>query len=345
MPETTPSTKRSQTPDWFVHGILTKIGDTFDRLLGRGWKPSSSLATSELIERLKSLLDAEVKETATKARFVPHNITLKMQWDKFSTDAESALKTLENELLAAVVDHINDRRYYTYAPLTIQVKPDYFTSGVKLYAGFEKFDDAGREAEMDVSIPGMRLDRDLLPDAVEPAAIEVVAKFLIDGQAVVRDLEMIEGRRISVGRTKESALTIDDPSVSKVHASLMLNGSNDLVVADTGSTNGTFINDVRIPYGKAMELGPGDLLKFGTVDVTFELKPRTEAPIAERLKPAAAETYKVGEFEFTSKISPDTGAEIQMRPMSDEDLAKVASQPEITAPATVSAEPQPEETK
>src|SRR5215218_890506 len=168
MSETPPNQKRSLTPDGFVQGILTKVGDTFDRLLGRGWKPSSSLATSELIERLKALLDSEVKETPTKAKFVPHNITLKMQWDKFSTDAESTLRTLENELLAAAVDHINDRRYYTYAPLSIQVKPDYFTSGVKLYAGFEKFDEDGREGEVNVSIPGMRLDHELLPKPVEP---------------------------------------------------------------------------------------------------------------------------------------------------------------------------------
>ncbi|MEP7212178.1 MAG: FHA domain-containing protein [Acidobacteriota bacterium] len=346
MPETPPSTKRSLTPDWFVQGVLTKIGDTFDRLLGRGWKPSSSLATSELIERLKALLDSEVKETATKARFVPHNITLKMQWDKFSTDAESALRTLENELLAAMVDHINDRRYYTYAPLTIKVKPDYFTSGVKLYAGFEKFDVEGREAEMDVSIPGMRLDQELLPGAAEPAVIDVLVKFLIDGRAVVKKLEMTEGRRISVGRTIENGLTIDEPSVSKIHASLMFNASRKLVVADTGSTNGTFISDVRIPYGKAIELGPTDKLKFGTVEVAFELMPRLETDAVESSTPAAdTDTYKIGEFEFTSKISTDPAAAVQMPPVSEPDLAAVVTQPELTAPALALVEPNAEETK
>ena len=60
MSEKTSSSKNKITPDWLVQGILTKIGDTFDRLTGRGWKPSSSLATSELIERLKKLVDSEV---------------------------------------------------------------------------------------------------------------------------------------------------------------------------------------------------------------------------------------------------------------------------------------------
>src|SRR5215470_5954306 len=105
------------TPDWLVRGILTKIGDTFDRLTGRGWKPSSGLATSELIERLKALLDAEVREDKPGCKFIPHNIKLTMQWDKFSTDSEKDLRKLEAEMLSAVVDHINDKRYFTHAPL------------------------------------------------------------------------------------------------------------------------------------------------------------------------------------------------------------------------------------
>ena len=134
-----PAAQKKLSPDWFVRGVLTKIGDTFDRLTGRDWKPTSSLATSELIERLKSCSTSEVRETEGKGHFVPHNIKLKMQWDKFSTDAEEALKKLENELLTAAIDHINDNRYHTYAPLKVEVKPDYFTEGVKLFASFDEF--------------------------------------------------------------------------------------------------------------------------------------------------------------------------------------------------------------
>ncbi|HNQ16233.1 MAG TPA: hypothetical protein PKM58_11750, partial [Pyrinomonadaceae bacterium] len=78
MPDNSSTAKKTISPDWFVQGILTKIGDTFDRLTGRGWKPSSSLATSELIERLKALLDAEVKIADDGRKYVPHNIKLKI---------------------------------------------------------------------------------------------------------------------------------------------------------------------------------------------------------------------------------------------------------------------------
>ena len=110
MADKTTTSKKPLSADWFVQGLLTKLGDAFDRLMGRGWKPSSSLATSELAERMRSLVDAEIREDSDGRKFVPHNIKLKMQWDKFSTDSTEPLRKLEVELLTSLVDHINDRR-------------------------------------------------------------------------------------------------------------------------------------------------------------------------------------------------------------------------------------------
>ena len=59
--ENSQATKKSYTLDWLVGGTLTKLGEMFDQLTGRNWKPSSSLATSELVERLKKLLDSEAQ--------------------------------------------------------------------------------------------------------------------------------------------------------------------------------------------------------------------------------------------------------------------------------------------
>lgn len=121
MTEKTPDSNKGFSADWLLRGSLTKIGDMFDPLTGRRWVPSSSLAASELIEKIKRLLDAEAQHVPGKGTVVPHNIKLKMQWDKFSTDAEEALKKLEYELLAATADHINDLRYYTYPPISLEV--------------------------------------------------------------------------------------------------------------------------------------------------------------------------------------------------------------------------------
>ncbi|NNF00444.1 MAG: hypothetical protein HKN25_15605, partial [Pyrinomonadaceae bacterium] len=130
--ERKPQVKKSFSLDWLVQGVLTKVGDTFDRLTGRGWNPSSSLATSKLTEKIKFLLDQEAKDFGKDGKFVPHIIKLKIQWDKFSTDSEDDIELLEHELHSAAIDHINDRLYHTYAPIQIRIKTDYFTEGVQL---------------------------------------------------------------------------------------------------------------------------------------------------------------------------------------------------------------------
>ena len=263
--------KKTFSIDWLIGGILTKIGDTFDRLTGRGYKPSSSLATSELIERLKALLDHEVKTEDGGGEFVPHNLKLKMQWDKFSADSDEAIQALENELKIAAIDHINDQRYHTFAPLNIEIKPDYFTEGVKLLASFEKFDEEEREAAVRVTVPDLEIKGLTPPD--EPVYEEkeekeiFVVSYTFNGKQKETELSFDLGERKSVGRTKENDLVLDDTSVSKIHAAFVFNSQSKLMLADTGSTNGTFINGKRIAYGRAFNVNDGDTLGFGTVEV------------------------------------------------------------------------------
>ena len=86
---------------------------------------------------------------------------------------------------------------------------------------------------------------------------------------------------MSVGRTGSNELVIDDSSVSKIHASLSIGADDALLAADTGSTNGTFINDVRIAYGKAVRFEMGEKLRFGDVEVVFESMPGAGEPTLE----------------------------------------------------------------
>ncbi|MEO6051459.1 MAG: FHA domain-containing protein [Pyrinomonadaceae bacterium] len=321
MTDKTPVSKKGISADWFMQGALTKIGDTLDRLTGRKWIPSSSLATSELIEKMKGLLDAEAKDIPGKGIVVPHNIKLKMQWDKFSTDADQSLKKLENELLAAAADHINDMLYYTYAPLRIEVKPDYFTEGVKLFVSFDKFSDEEHVAETNVTIPAINVIHPA-PAAPEPkAAVEIfIARFELKGSRKDKRLEFPARHRLSVGRTGGNDLAIDDMSVSKIHASLIADSEGQLSVADTGSTNGTFVNNQRISYGKAVRLIEGDVVKFGVVAVLFDhVPPPVEAePQIPSSELPDQKTTAIDGFEFTSRVSSEPADEPE--PLPDETL-------------------------
>lgn len=76
---------------------------------------------------------------------------------------------------------------------------------------------------------------------------------------------LIEGRA-QVGRSEESDVFLVDPSVSRTHAMVELDGVEP-VVHDLGSTNGTFVNGERI---ESQRLRDGDELRFGNTQMRFE---------------------------------------------------------------------------
>lgn len=317
--------KPSISADWFLQGALSRIGDTLDKFTGRRWTPSSSLATSELIERMKRLLDSEARDIDEKGRVVPHNIKLKVQWDKFATDQEDTLDQLREELLTAAADHINDQLYYTYGPLHVEVKQDYFTEGVKLFVTFDTFHEDAGEAEMNVTLPSISIPAASQPGVLSPApAAEVtrehvyIARFELRGSRRDRRLVFPKSGRLSIGRTSANDLAIEDASISKIHASLVVDRQGQLAVADTGSTNGTFINGERIPYGKALPVKAGDKVKFGTVEIEFENVTATDEPPAEQSN-AAAETVEIDGLRFITK-TPKDGAEHVILRSSDNTL-------------------------
>ncbi len=72
---------------------------------------------------------------------------------------------------------------------------------------------------------------------------------------------------LTVGRVPTCDVYLAFPSVSKLHASLMFEGTRISRVIDEGSTNGTWLNGTALSPGKASELKLGDHLRFGGVDV------------------------------------------------------------------------------
>ena len=285
-----------------MQGALTRIGDSLDKLTGRRWTPASSLATSGLIERLKMLLDSEAKSVPGKGTVVPHNIKLKMQWDKFSSDEGEGLENLRQELLTAAADHVNDSLYYTHAPLNVEVKADYFVEGVKLFVGFEKFtEDENSEAEMNVTVPSIDFQPDEPAHSLPPATgISFTAAFEIAGKRQELLLNFADRSRLAVGRSASSDLMVDDVSVSKIHAALALSHDGQLDLADTGSTNGTFVNDQRISYGKTTRLHDGDQVRFGTVDVVIK-------KVVEDSEPEETPVAGESENKVSESAEPATG--------------------------------------
>lgn len=85
---------------------------------------------------------------------------------------------------------------------------------------------------------------------------------------------LIDRTPFVVGRRHEVALTLGDSSVSGCHAELLVE-DEELFVRDLGSTNGTFVNGVRV--NDLCPLNPGDLVQFAQVVLRVGVdKPATQ---------------------------------------------------------------------
>ncbi len=255
-------------PERLLRRVLESMGDVVDRKFGRTVAPKGGLTTSQLIERMKKLIDERVRDEGRKGRIAPHHLKLKVEWGTHSEAPPEIIKDLEHEILAAAIDHVNDHRYRTMAPMNVDTEVDIFTTGISVDPTFGEFeeelrqaDEAKRAAQLEVP---HRSPFEKIPD------VNLIARVTIRNEAHELPLALKPGgKRLSVGRVADNELTLNDASVSKIHAALTMNQQGTLLVADTGSTNGTYINGRRISYGEARQIEEGDVVGFGDVEVRF----------------------------------------------------------------------------
>jgi pSer/pThr/pTyr-binding forkhead associated (FHA) protein len=75
----------------------------------------------------------------------------------------------------------------------------------------------------------------------------------------------IEGERVTIGRSPEANVFLDDVTVSRNHA-LLVRRRDGLYLDDLGSLNGTYVNRRRIESHK---LSHGDELQVGKYKLTY----------------------------------------------------------------------------
>lgn len=246
--------------------VLEGVGDVVDRKLGRTVDPRSGLTTDQLIQRMNRLIDERVRDEPGRGRVAPHHLKLKIEWGTHSETPPEVTQRLEAEVLAAAIDHINDSRYRTLAPLRIETEVDIFTAGISVDPTFGEFEEELKRRDLEQKLG------QAAKGARKAARPEVTVNARITLPEGSREVELgltPGGRRLNVGRGTDNDLYLNDTSVSKIHAALKMDDQGTLLIADTGSTNGTHINGQRIPYGQARPIAEGDLVAFGDVEVRF----------------------------------------------------------------------------
>jgi hypothetical protein len=125
-----------------------------------------------------------------------------------------------------------------------------------------------RETPKDAVTATYRIDEtgELVPVELEAVvAREGAALVIRAGGGRVGESFPLEGERSTIGRRPDSAIFLDDVTVSRDHALIVRRGG-DWHLDDLGSLNGTYVNRQRI---ETVRLSDGDELQVGKYKLTF----------------------------------------------------------------------------
>lgn len=108
------------------------------------------------------------------------------------------------------------------------------------------------------------------------------------GQEISVDRDML------VGRHQEADVVLQSAEVSRKHAALLLK-AEDLWVQDLNSSNGTFVNDLRIE--QETPLHEGDIVQFASFKFSVLAPAEPELLADEPLAPAGTEVEQIPELD------------------------------------------------
>ncbi len=124
----------------------------------------------------------------------------------------------------------------------------------------------GSEAEGDTTA-AYQLDEsgDLKPVDVSEIEGEGGTLAIRSGGGRAGEVFALDGERMTIGRSPDAEVFLDDVTVSRNHA-LIVRRRDGLYVDDLGSLNGTYVNRHRI---ESHRLADGDELQVGKYKLTF----------------------------------------------------------------------------
>jgi len=177
------------------------------------------------------------------------------------------------------------------------------------------------------------------------ARLEVVAGKAVGMSILIED-------ELLIGRHAEGAGRLaDDDEISRSHARVTLDASGFCAVEDLGSTNGTFVNGLRISVPQTLAVG--DTIELGGTTLAVRELPRSGATVIGSVElpgasaPPAADVAPPPARDLED-VAPPPAPTLAPRPLAEAPLAEAplaepppspASPPPAEAPAPLAAAP------
>jgi RNA polymerase subunit RPABC4/transcription elongation factor Spt4 len=95
-----------------------------------------------------------------------------------------------------------------------------------------------------------------------------VARFRL--RFLLQEFDVV-GPEVTIGRSPDCHITIEDPLVSRRHARIRITADGQAHVSDLESRNGVRVNGTPVPKGTERALVDGDRIRLGTQELVFSV--------------------------------------------------------------------------
>jgi hypothetical protein len=250
--------------EFWVRRFFERVGGALDFALRRATGPPSRTDLTALIPPIERAIEEKLRRAGDRI-LAPNLIELCYDYETYSQIGQKRLEFLQRELYSTVYEYIYNRRYQTLGEVNVKIGFDVFTRRLKIKALFPD----------ETKAPAASPEVETRPEA---KACEI-ALCLKSGIRLgkLRAQLTSAGDRVSVGRSHDNRIVIEDSTVSNFHAAFTLAPNGALWLTDLGSSNGTFVNGVPLAAGNKSIVRPGDRLQFGDIEATLEVRMKEES--------------------------------------------------------------------
>jgi hypothetical protein len=249
-----------------LRSIESKIADLIEGTFSRAFR--SEVRPVEIARKLAREME-EHKSLSLSRTYVPHEyrVFLSPRDRQRFSGYETALS---DELAGYLLEHARRERLTLMSRPVIEFETDGQLGlgefGIQAAAVHPVEEEPAPEASAASGRTMVYSNAGRLAEPLEERARArtTTALLLLDGRRLV-----VGPAGVSLGRSRECDVVLQDPNVSRKHAEVRPRGGS-WVVADLGSTNGSRLNGQTIEGSEVVK--PGDEIELGSTRLTFELE-------------------------------------------------------------------------
>lgn len=240
--------------------ILERLGSKVDsKVVASGQSTLSQREVGEITSRIERVIETSLRNDKEGVRRVaPNRFKVLFTYEETNRLNSQYVEALAKELKGEIFEYITNRRYETRGAVTVEAGRDVFAKTTVIRAFFEG------EQEMPLAAVSQSGESQAVSQDLKARALSLSSS---DGKSFRVELKS-DGAPAYVGRAAGNGVRIDDSSISRMHCSIALRNNGDVVIADLGSSNGTYVNDRLVNAKEACALKQGDIIGVGDFKLT-----------------------------------------------------------------------------